>query len=508
VTWDSHRFIIYDISNPYSPTETFNSGALAGNPYPYSVAVAGSYAYIVSNTGNTLTIYDVSNPRGAFLVSTTAITGEPIDIAVSGKYAYITHQAGVDGVEIYDISNAASPSLAGSVATTASPSVIRLQGRYAYIISAAAQNKVEVIDVKDPATPAVVGSITLVEGATEFAVQGRYGYTASTNYIQVIDLSTPATPISVGTFGTAGGDGGLEVQGRHLIQINNSTVMLWDIGGAYIQGLETGSLEAANIDVRSHLTVNNGLEVRGSIGVGKGGLSSAGTLAISASNSNAVTIAPFNTAAGNTGELRFMELAANGSNYAGFKAPDSIASNLIYILPTTAPTAGQVLSASAVNNASSTLSWTTSGASQWTTSGSDIHFATGLVSVGTTTLTTTLSVDGSYSQPARSIAVTGATMNNVNIGSASTIELTGSAGNFSITGIEGGTNGRMITLYFTDNSNSNMTICDVAGCGNNSAAANQILTLTGADALTTGLGSATLIYSTAAQKWVLVNFVP
>ena len=68
---------------------------------------------------------------------------------------------------------------------------------------------------------------------------------------------------------------------------------------------------------------------------------------------NAVAINPFNTAAGNTGEFRFYELVANGTNYTGFKSPDLLGANIIYTMPGTAPTAGQVLS----STAGGVLSW-------------------------------------------------------------------------------------------------------------------------------------------------------
>ena len=47
----------------------------------------------------------------------------------------------------------------------------------------------------------------------------------------------------------------------------------------------------------------------------------------------AVRLDPFNTGAGQTGEIRFLELAAGGSNYVGFKAPDAITANKIWTLP-------------------------------------------------------------------------------------------------------------------------------------------------------------------------------
>lgn len=63
---------------------------------------------------------------------------------------------------------------------------------------------------------------------------------------------------------------------------------------------------------------------------------------------------------GTAGELRFREPSASGSNYSGFKAGIQ-AFDLIYTLPTTAPTAGQVLSAAAPSGNVSQTSWSTAG---------------------------------------------------------------------------------------------------------------------------------------------------
>lgn len=81
-----------------------------------------------------------------------------------------------------------------------------------------------------------------------------------------------------------------------------------------------------------------------------------------------LNLTPFNTSAGNTSEIRFYELAANGTNYVGFKAGDSIANNVIWTLPTTDGTSGQVLS----TNASGVLSWITPTSKS---AGSDIFLA-------------------------------------------------------------------------------------------------------------------------------------
>jgi hypothetical protein len=68
---------------------------------------------------------------------------------------------------------------------------------------------------------------------------------------------------------------------------------------------------------------------------------------------SAVLINPYGASAGNTSELRFAELAANGTNYVGFKAADTLAANLIWTLPSADGANGQILS----TNGSGTLSW-------------------------------------------------------------------------------------------------------------------------------------------------------
>jgi len=76
-----------------------------------------------------------------------------------------------------------------------------------------------------------------------------------------------------------------------------------------------------------------------------------------------ISMAPHGSSAGNGTELRFQELAANGANYVGFKAPDSIASNEVWVLPNADGSADQVLK----TDGSNALSWTTVQASPTTT---------------------------------------------------------------------------------------------------------------------------------------------
>lgn len=71
-------------------------------------------------------------------------------------------------------------------------------------------------------------------------------------------------------------------------------------------------------------------------------------------SANNITLNPYGTSAGNTSAIKFSELAANGSNIVGFKAPDNISSDVIWTLPSAdATTSGDVLT----SNASGTLSF-------------------------------------------------------------------------------------------------------------------------------------------------------
>jgi hypothetical protein len=68
----------------------------------------------------------------------------------------------------------------------------------------------------------------------------------------------------------------------------------------------------------------------------------------------ALSMAPIGTLPGETNEIRFLERAANGSNYVGFKAPDSIASDIIWTLPADN---GAAANYTLRNNGSGSLYW-------------------------------------------------------------------------------------------------------------------------------------------------------
>jgi hypothetical protein len=78
------------------------------------------------------------------------------------------------------------------------------------------------------------------------------------------------------------------------------------------------------------------------------------TKGIKTAAQDGVDIQPFGTSAGNTGELRFYELAANGTDYVGFKSKDGLGATTIYTLPELDGDAGYALT----TNGSALLGWT------------------------------------------------------------------------------------------------------------------------------------------------------
>ncbi len=154
----------------------------------------------------------------------------------------------------------------------------------------------------------------------------------------------------------------------------------------------SGLLVTAQGGANTVLTANNGAPA----------FSGNPTLAtgITTGGQAAVSIGPYGTSTGNTGEIRFLELAANGSNYVGFRAGDSIGSNILWTLPAVDSSGTQCLA----SNGSTVLSWSACSAGTGTPGGSTTQiqynnagsFAASpkMTFDGTTTLFDTLQADG------------------------------------------------------------------------------------------------------------------
>ncbi len=88
--------------------------------------------------------------------------------------------------------------------------------------------------------------------------------------------------------------------------------------------------------------------------VGIGNTNPQSKLHITPGTAAAIQVDPFGGTAGQTGELRMLEITVNGTSYVGIKAPDSVATNVIWVLPNADGGAGFLLSTDGAGN----LQWT------------------------------------------------------------------------------------------------------------------------------------------------------
>ena len=271
---------IFDISNPASPMQV--SSTTASLSAPNSVYVQGRYAYVV---GNSLVIFDVSDSSAPVKTSniSTGLSGAR-GVYVQGRYAYVA-SGGNNSLVIFDVSNPYSPAMVGSASTGLSlPMNVYVQGRYAYLASRN-NNSLVIFDISNPTSPAEIGSAsTTVSFPSNVFVQGRYAYVTNaggTGSLDTFDVSSPASPVLAGSISTGlSSAGGVYVQGRYayVTSINNNALVTFDLGGGYVQQLETGGLETGTLAVRNtiqgmdanlwgSLTVGQSLNVTGSANI-------------------------------------------------------------------------------------------------------------------------------------------------------------------------------------------------------------------------------------------------
>lgn len=190
---------------------------------------------------------------------------------------------------------------------------------------------------------------------------------------------------------------------------------------------------------------------------------------------------------GTAGQLQFQNPA--GTSKSTFVAGAQSA-NINYMLPTFAPP----------QNGSFMLS-STAGAMSWAR---DLSWDTTNTRLGinTTTPNTKLDVNGDVAMRENSITLGNGNNNNVSVGNYSFIRITGPTAAFTITGIAGGQNGRVLVLY--NDSGQPMTINHLDNTNSNNG--NLIRTNTG-NAYTTPGGSGydvvSLIYSAAGSRWII-----
>jgi len=170
---------------------------------PRAVAVAGQYAYVVSEAGDSLSIFDISNPD-AIIARGVTVAGldAPRAVAVAGDYAYVASYA-TNRMVIFDVSDPDNIVWVGA-AYANGPNGVAVSGRYAYVV--AYNNTLSIFDVSNPAAPSAVGATTTnLNRPTSVSVSGRYAYVTNyyTPYLSIFDIADPSNIVPRGYTSTS-----------------------------------------------------------------------------------------------------------------------------------------------------------------------------------------------------------------------------------------------------------------------------------------------------------------
>ena len=240
------------------------STAISSVPY---IDVGDPYLYIVSSTGDTITIYDISNTASPSLISTTSVgaSNGPTQCKVIGNYLYTIYKT-TDTFAIWDVTDRVNPALAGSCTitslTSGNTSYLTVSGNTAFVGNTIAGNgspaySVRKIDVTTKSAPAISGNPWFDGGASYSTCNGLL-YTGSRlfcsgfRYASAVDGQTaifeinPSTmaTISSTTFGAL--QGGVHC-GELAINTAGTYVFTEADGNAYSMNLTTNAIASVNI---------------------------------------------------------------------------------------------------------------------------------------------------------------------------------------------------------------------------------------------------------------------
>ncbi len=194
----------------------------------------GKFAYVGNNSGNSLQIFDISNPLSPLPLGNVSGQTAMNDMFLSGKYVYAANN-GANNLAIIDVTNANAPVQAGSVAVAGGPNAVYGFGKYAYVVTNG--GVLNVVDVGNPAAPVSVSTTTMTGGAAcGVYVQGNYLYALTVNNLNIYDISNPRNPIqksarAIGGSCANGEPNAVNVQGRYayLAEDNSSEAEIYDV---------------------------------------------------------------------------------------------------------------------------------------------------------------------------------------------------------------------------------------------------------------------------------------
>jgi hypothetical protein len=206
-------------------------GSITTNTAPNAVAIAGTFAYVVNFSSNTLQVFNISNPSTPIVVGSVATQTSPSSITVVDNYAYVTAQS-ADKLQIFDISTPTAPVLVGNATTDDVPVFVTIAGNYAYVICATSA-RFQIFDISAPTAPVLVGSVSTLSSPRHVAIAGNYAYVVATgaSKLQVFNITNRAAPAAVGSVTTDVSPRAVIVKDNcaYVINYQSNTLQVFDI---------------------------------------------------------------------------------------------------------------------------------------------------------------------------------------------------------------------------------------------------------------------------------------
>jgi len=160
------------------------------------VFTVGDRAYVT--LGAELAVLDISDPAHPRRIGYTVLPGTGGGVYVAGSYAYVGSDTGC--LWIVNIANPSAPTVVGSyTAFSWGAWGVYAVGNYVYGVG---ENALHVVDVSDPANPTLAGSLTFGNTNWDAHVSGNYAYVAGDTGLHVVDVSDPAAPVEVTSLAT------------------------------------------------------------------------------------------------------------------------------------------------------------------------------------------------------------------------------------------------------------------------------------------------------------------
>lgn len=326
--------LIVDINGYYAPLSAVTSlNTLTG-----AVTLAQGANITISPSGNTLTI---------------AASGGTLPTGTAGQ---TLRNDGTSWVAASNLSNDGTNVGIGTTTPGQNLSVagtLGILGGSSYSIFQGAPGQAANLTYLLPATSAN-GVLRNTSGALSWdtspapvtSVFGRTGAITATSgdYTATQVTNTPAGTIAAATVQAALNE--LDTEKSVTGHTHTSTGVTGLTSGGMLFGNSSGNLGQSASSLFWDQT-------NGRLGVGTAAPSALFELKGSGTQAAALLIDPYNTASGNTGELRFAELAAGGTNYVALKAPDALSASTVYTLPATSADG-------MLKNTSGVLSWDSS----------------------------------------------------------------------------------------------------------------------------------------------------